>query len=165
MGFEHAAEFRRALEDGDVAVLRRAWSDFFSHLPQPKTDAEAEIVMHHARTQAVSVAFAKRAYSHRWLTERGLPSGLPDDLRPKAERMYPRVVDAVGISVNARSPLFAPLIAPIHDAMVDAVADAYADNKRDPAFVKARMVAAREGAITHLMGKNFSKLLKSQQGG
>lgn len=101
---EAAPHLRQALEDGDCDVLAKLWRHIAPHLPGPKTRAEIEIVLHSARTQAGSVTFRKRAYSHRWLMERGLPSHLPDDLRPKAERIYPRIVEGVGIAVKARDP-------------------------------------------------------------
>lgn len=147
-----ASEFRRALEDGDIAALRGLWAVAAPHLPQPKSDAEAEIVMHRARTEAASVSLAARAWSHRWLVERQLPSGLPDALRPKAEQLCPIVAEGVGISVRARSPIFAPAAAEMQRAMEGAVADAYADGRRDPAFVRARMAEARERTAKALFG-------------
>jgi hypothetical protein len=58
--------------------------------------------------KAETVSFKARAWSHRWLTERALPSGLPDRLKPSAERVYSRVVEGVGISVNCRNPVLKP---------------------------------------------------------
>jgi hypothetical protein len=74
-----------------------------------ESDAEALVTLHHARTQAESIALKLRAWSHRWLLEHGYPSGLPDHLKPSAERIYPRVVEGVGISVNFRSPILQPI--------------------------------------------------------
>ena len=144
--------FRNLLEAGDGEALRAAWSEVAPHLPQPKTPAQAETMMHHARTQAESVSFAKRAYSHRWLTERGLPSGLPDGMKPKAERLYPRVVDAVGISCSAKNPMLAPAMNLIRSAMEAAVMECYADGDTEPSLVKARMMAARQGEMRRLFG-------------
>lgn len=149
-GFGHSDEFRQALEDGDVVLLRRAWGELAPHLPQPISDRDAEIVMHHARTQAISIAFAKRAYSHCWLTERCLPSGLPDDLKPKAERMCPRVVSAVGVAARSNIEGLAQLL---QKAMTDAVSECYADGKIAPAFVKARIHGARQRALKSLLGR------------
>lgn len=148
------AQFAQLLADGDVAALRRAWRQVAPHLPQPATDAEAEIVMHHARTQARSVPMRRRAWSHRWLLERGYPSGLPDILRVRAERLYPRIVEAVGISVNAHSSLLAPIVAPVRRAMEHAVLEVYADHgpHPDPNVVRARMQEARAHEVKKLLG-------------
>lgn len=141
---KHSAEMRRCLEDGDVQGVRKLWAHLSPHLPQPVSDLDALKVMHMARTHAASVKFRLRAYSHHWLTEHGLPSGLPDHLRPRAERMYPRIVDAVGIAVKSRLP---DLRLELETAMSAAVMEAYADNRKDPSFVKARMMEARERVL------------------
>lgn len=154
--------FRQALEDGDVALLRKIWAHAAPHLPGPKNDAEAEIAMHNARTQAESVSFEKRAYSHAWLTERALPSALPDSLKPSAERLYPRVVEGVLIGVEARNPLLKPAAVSIRKAMEAVVADAYAEGRTSPAFVKARMAAARADETRRLFGR--SVLMKGVPG-
>lgn len=140
-------DFRAALEAGDVRQCRRMWSAFMPHLPQPEN---AEAAMHMARTAAATVSLKARAWSHRWLTERGLPSQLPDKLKPSAERLYPRVVEGVGISVNARSEWLKPAMVEIRHAMEDAVADCYANGDRDPLIVRPRMFEAREGALKQL---------------
>ncbi len=136
-------EFRRCLVDLDVAAFRKILAAINPGERQPKDDAEALIVLHHARTQAQSVQFNLRAYSHRWLCERDLPSGLPDELKPRAERIYPQIVEAVGVSVKAMSEAGIPLAKAIERAMSDAVEDAYAGGNRNPDFVKARMDEAR----------------------
>lgn len=127
----------------DVAAVRALWPVINPGGYGPKTDEDALTVLHYARTQANSLTFGMRAYSHKWLGERGLPSGLPDELRPRAERFYPQTVEAVGISVKSLSEAGKPLAAAIERAMADAVEDAYADGKRDTLFVKARMEEAR----------------------
>lgn len=146
-------DFRQALEAGDVRRLRRMWSSFMPHLPQPENAEQAEITMHHARTVAVSISFRARAYSHRWLAERSLPSGLPDNLRPKAERLYPVIAEGVGISVNTRNPYLKPAMVEVRQAMEAAVEEAYADGRRDPAFVTSRMNLARERTMRALFGR------------
>lgn len=145
-------EFGRLLDDGDVDGLCAAWAQVAPHLPQPTTRAQAEIIMHRARTEAASVMFAKRAWSHRWLTERGLPSGLPDTLKPRAERMYPRVVDAVGIACKTRSAALAPAAVLIRGAMETAVQHCYADGRTEPGFVRAQMMQARQAETQRLFG-------------
>lgn len=143
---DHAAEFRRCLTDCDVSGMRALWAHVSPHLAQPGSDAEALATIHRARTETKSIPLRLRAYSHRWLTERGIPSGLPDIFKPTAERMYPRVVDAVGIGVrNDRRHL--PLTSAIVSAMSDAVAECYADGRKEPEFVKMRMGEARERVL------------------
>jgi hypothetical protein len=140
----HAAEFRRCLDDCDVVALRQLWAHCFPHLPQPRTDVGALIILHRARTEANSSSLKKWAYSHRWLEDNGHQSGLPDHLKPAAERIYPKIVDAVGISVRSLSRRHREEARALQSVMSDAVADAYADGRKDPVFVKARMMEARE---------------------
>lgn len=144
-------EFRQALETGDVAQLRRLHPILFPHLPKPADHASAEIQMHMARTQADWMALKKRAYSHRWLTERNLPSQLPDSLKPSAERLYPVVQEAVLISANTNSQVLKPAMAEVQQAMSDAVLEAEADGRlSDSSFVRSRIQAARSRAIRQL---------------
>jgi hypothetical protein len=145
-----ADEFRQALERGDVKHLRRIWSRVAPHLPQPASDEEAEIAMHQARTAARSVQFKHRAWSHRWLAERCHRSCLPDDLKPKAERLYPVVVSGVGIAVKSNFP---EVVAEVRGAMSDAVEEAFADGRTEPEFVRARMQEARTRAKLALFGR------------
>lgn len=145
------AEFRRALEDGDVATLRRIWGGLSPHLPQP-TQEQAEASMHAARTQAESVSVAKRCYSHRWLEERNLPSQLPDRLKPEADRLYPRIADSVGISVNFGSEWMRPAAEIVQGVMEHSVLDSFADGTKDPVIVKARMLDAKAREMKGLFG-------------
>lgn len=95
-----------------------------------------------ARTAAGSIALQLRAYSHRWLLDNGYPSQLSDDLKPRAERLYPKVEGVVGISVNSKYPAVQRAI---EGAMQNAVIETYADGHRDePEVVRARMMEARE---------------------
>lgn len=145
-------EFRAALERGDLAHVRRIWRHVAPNMPQPETDDDAAIAMHRTRTEAETISFKARAYSHRWLEERAFPSGLPDNLKPKAERIYPRTVGAVGISINTSSPYLRPAAIEVRHAMESAVEDAYADGRTDPAFVSQRMEEARAKAWKQLVG-------------
>jgi hypothetical protein len=149
----HSAEFRRCLEALDVAAMRKLWRRVSPHLAQPKDDAEALATIHHARTQSESIGLKLRAWSHRWLLERGYPSGLPDHMKPAAERLYPRVVESVGISVNFSSPILQPIAAEVRGAMEHAVQDAYASKRTEPAFLRARMQEARETTMRKLVGR------------
>lgn len=108
--------------------------------------------MHRARTETASISFRARAYSHAWLMERRMPSGLPDALKPAAERLHPRIATGVGVVVKASSPFMRPAALEVQKAMVDAIENAYADGNEDPTFVKARMIEARHGVEKQLFG-------------
>lgn len=138
-------EFRQLLEDGDVDGLWRAWGRVAPHLPQPKSRDEAEITMHIARTAAASIPEAARQYSHRWLTERNLPSQLPGG-------MLPRIVEAVGISVNFHSSYLKPAATEIRTAMETAVLDRFAMGDNNPLVVQAAMAEARDRTMRALFG-------------
>ena len=129
--------------DLDVVGAAKLWFRIAPNAPQPKSNHDVLATLHHARTRAQSIPDELRCYSHAWLAERNLPSGLPDHLKPKADRLYPRVVRAVGISVNALSPQNEPLARAIEKAMSDAVLECIADGVTDSDVVKARMDAAR----------------------
>src|SRR5262245_24049227 len=97
---KHSAHLRQCLEMLDVAAVRKLWTELPPFLPLLDSDEVVLKTMHVARTASEAMRFSYRAYSHAWLTERGLPSLLPDELKPKAERMYPRIVEGVGIAVK-----------------------------------------------------------------
>lgn len=145
--------FRGALEQCDVALVRKMWSHIAPNMPQPQTDHDALVQIHYARTLAVAIKFRLRAYSHCWLSERGLPSGMPDWLKPRAQRMYPVVVSSVGIAVRGNSEVGRRIAPIIQRAMSDAVNDAYAEGRQEPSFVKARMMEARQTTIGKLLGR------------
>lgn len=132
-------DFRRCLVECDIAGIRRLWAHVSPHLPQPGSDHEALATIHRARTEAASITLRLRAYSHRWLVDHGYPSGLPDELKPKAERLYPRVAEGVGIAA-LRSQPHTPIVQAV---MRDAVMECYADGKTEPGFVRERMMEAR----------------------
>ena len=149
-----AAAFRAALEAGDFRQLRRISEKAEPHLPK-LTDGQAEVVMHDARTRTKSVALAKRLWSHRWLSERGHQSGLPDRLRPSADQVCPRIASAVGIAVKTTSAIIAPAAEAIRHEMELAVKEADADGRlEDSAFVHARILEARQRALRQLLGIN-----------
>lgn len=143
--------FRQCLEEMDVAGIRELWRQRAPHLHQPASDHEAEATLHRARTECWVLSLKQRAYSHRWLEDRGYPSGLPDDLKPKAERIYPRVVEGVGISVHIGSHVLRPAIPIIRGAMEEVVEDEYA-GKVQVDRLKGRMREAREKAVRKLFG-------------
>jgi hypothetical protein len=150
---DRAAAFLQCMLELDVAGVRRLHAQFMPHLPAPASDAEALGTLHHARTQSPAMPLKARAWSHRWLLDHGLSSGLPDELKPKAERLYPRVVEAVGISCNARSELMRPIVGLVQGAMENAVAEAFADGRTDTPFVRARMAEARAKTVKQLIGR------------
>ena len=141
-----SAAFRQLLEDGDVDGIMRRLAMTASHLPQPKNREQAEIMMHVARTAAETITLPKRRYSDQWLRERGLPSKLPDDLKPT-------IAEAVGISVNFRSKFLAPAALEIRGAMEHAVEDCYANGDTDVATVRQQMSKARDKTMKALFGR------------
>lgn len=146
-----SSEMRRCLEELDIPGVRRLWAHMAPHLEQSATDAETLICLHRARTEAESIPLEARAYSHRWLLDNGYPSGLPDHLKPKAERLYPRVSVAVGIAVKMMNPELKVAGVEIRRAMEGAVLEAEADGKlNDSGFVKLRMLEARAKARKQL---------------
>lgn len=139
--------FRGALAAGDVGRCMVLWAGAFPEMPQPRNKAEAEIMMHMARTNAASVSLEKRLYSHSWLTERGYRSQLPDDLLP--EPRGPLIVPAVGISVNTSSkrPDRKEEAKFIESVMAEAAADAMLSGVTDPKRVSRIMWQARDKAV------------------
>ena len=146
--------FRNLLEAGDVDGLRAHWAAAMPNMPQPETREAAEIVMHHARTQAESLPLQARAWSHRWLCERDLPSGLPDRLKPSAEQICPVVKTSVFLSINSRSPWMKPACDEVRKAMECAVEEIYADGRQeDAALLRSRMNEARDKTYKALFGR------------
>lgn len=142
----------RCLSEIDISGIRRLWRHVSPNIP-PMDDQKTLVAIHMARTQTASLSISLRAYSHRWLCDRDFQSHLPDDLKPKAERIYPKIVQGVGISVNFTSPILKPAGKIIERAMADAVEDAYSQNKRDPEFIRFVMSEARQRTIVQLFGK------------
>jgi hypothetical protein len=148
-----AGEMQHCMVSLDVERARQVWGIIFPHLPPINSDEEMLATLHMARTQSVSINDKLRFYSHRWLSERGHPSQLPDELRPSAERMYPRRQSAVGISVNVQSELFRPVAKHVRGAMEDAVLEIYADGRsEDIDLIKKRMLEARQKVTRKLLG-------------
>lgn len=151
----HSAEFRRCLEECDAAAVRKLWQHMAPHLHQPESDHEALATIHRARTEMASMRFRLRAYSHRWLIDNGYPSALPDEFKPRAERLYPQIAEGVGIAVRAMSELMRPAVKVIQGAMTDAVSEAYADGRTDAGYVKGRIMAARQETVRSLFGRLY----------
>lgn len=144
------SHFGALLEAGDLEGLIEFWRRAPEHL-RPGSRLEAEIMMHHIRTGSRAVRMRCRAWSHRWLVERSLPSGLPDILRPRAERLYPVAVGGVLIASAKRTPITLPL----RQVMEVVVLEDYADaGRRDPKpdVVRAHMLEARARERRKLLG-------------
>jgi len=143
----------RCLEDCDVPVFRKIWAHNFSHLPAPTTDMDCLISIHIARTQTKRLKKSLRFYSHRWLTDQGLPSQLPDNLKPAAEQERPRAVQAVGISLNTTNEILKPVINIIRGSMEDAVMECAAEGELgDTKLVSDRMLEARIKTTKQIVG-------------
>lgn len=119
---------RQIIETGDAQGL-------LARFPNLGTDREALITLHLARTKLDTIPLKLRLYSDAWLKDRGLPSMLPEELRP------PVIADVVGISVNSKYPFVQKAI---HGVMSNAVLDCCANGDWGDALVKRQMMAARE---------------------
>lgn len=145
--------FRQALEDLDIPLVRKLWAHVMPNMPQPDTERKALHAAHYART-LMPIEFTLRAYSHSWLLDNGFPSGLPDELRPRAQRIYPVAVGVVGIACIGTSEIGRAVAPQIQKAMSNAVLEAYADgHAKQPHIVKARMMEGRRYAVQKLLGK------------
>lgn len=113
------------------------------------------MALHGARTAAESMPLKLRAYSHRWLIERGYPSQLPDKLKPKAEQMFPKVAEGVGIACKTNNKYLKPAMPIIQKAMGDAVEDCFANGDRDPKLVKSQMMLAKDREFKALFGRKI----------
>ena len=154
---DYSAQFRSCLETLDVVGIRRLWAHVSPHLPAPASDAEALVTLHAARTMAESIPFKMRAYSHRWLTDNGYSSQLPDHLKPAAEREYPKIASAVGVSVNSSMEEMRPVAKFIESEISAAIAESYEDGVVDPELVRSRMKEARDGAVRYAFGRFSSR--------
>lgn len=146
----HADAMRQCLESHpiDIARIRRLWKHVAPHLPQEMTDDEAMASAHYARTAADTVALKFRAYSHAWLRDLGLPSALPDNLKPAAERAYPRIVSAVGVGfMRPDSAAAREGQKFVQRAMVEVIENVAADGKlEDTDYLLPRLLEARRRA-------------------
>lgn len=115
------------------------WAHVAPNMPKPANEDDALICIHIARTATERLPFRFRAYSHSWLTERNLRSLLPDELKPRAERMYPRIVSAVGICVATFGNKKTDYHHYVSTQLCNLVADLYSDGIEEPGIIKARM--------------------------
>jgi hypothetical protein len=166
LAVKHHQTFKRALQDGDAAVLWGIWAEVMPHLPKPRTLEKATEVMHAARTASDCISDRGRCYSHAWLLDHGLPSQLPERLKAKAEQFYPRQVQAVGLSVNFSRTLrrlFPGLDHEVRTAMNGAVEDLAADGADldDKPVVQGLMFERRDRTLKGLLGT--TSLLHAQK--
>lgn len=152
MSKNHSAEFKRCMDTLDVAQARRLWRHVCPHLPQPSTDKAMLAQLHMARTMSPLMTRAQRFYSHRYLLDHGMPSGLPDEMKPLYERLYPRVETGVGLALHG-SGWFKPAIPLVGKAMTDSIQDTLADGVKDPVIIRERMLDAGEKEKRALFGR------------
>ena len=151
-----SASFRSALCDGDIHRTRFLWAHISPDMPQPENDAEAEVIMHQARTAAESVPIQKRIYSHAFLEERGLPSQLPDGMKPPRDRKGPPVIFSaalIGVGTLSSSAGRREEAKAMERAMADAVGDMITSGITDRERIAKRMWEARDAFITRRMRK------------
>lgn len=153
---KHSAEFLRCMAELDVPQARRLFAVVMPHLPQPASDDAMLVQLHMARTQCPALSDRARFYSYRWLSDRGLPDQLPDHMRPAAERMFPKITDAVGIACGASSELLRPVALEMRGAMSDVVLEHYADGEKNPDIIRPRMLEARR-KVQKAVGLLWSK--------
>lgn len=153
----YGAAFRRCLEEVDVAGMRKLHAHVMPHLPAG-SDKDILVSIHHARTQAESMPLKARAWSHRWLLDHGYPSGLPDHLKPSAEREYPRITEATGFTMRFGSPLMREILSPIVPLVSKAVEEVILDEysgavvRRDHDRIRGRVLDAKAKAVRQLVG-------------
>jgi len=132
------------IRDCNAELAMRLWKQERPHAPQPENLYQAKIMLHYCRTQMADMPRRLRFYSHCWLLDHAVPSALPDDLKPKAERMYPRKVNAVGIASGTGPGSKGAFNLAVQKVMSDAVLETYADgHENQPHIVKARMMEKR----------------------
>lgn len=151
----YAAAVRRCLDELDVNGMRKLHARMYPHLPSPGDNKLVLATMHRARTQRRDMPLRARAYSHTWLLAHGYPSGLPDMLKPKAERIYPRKVGATGFAPSFSSPILKPIKTHVEHDVGVVILDAYATDKVDRIDhrkLRSEMLAETARSIRRLVG-------------
>lgn len=142
---EHSDVMLDCIRDLDAVMAMRLWKHARPNAPQPDNVYQATAMLHYARTQIEIMPENLRFYSHCWLRDQKIPSGLPDRLKPKAERMYPQMVGAVGIASGKGPGIKTAFNHAVEKVMSDAVLEVQADgHKLDAPIVKKRMMEMRE---------------------
>lgn len=145
------SEFRAALRDRDIPLLIKASAVLFPDAPVP-TEAEALVQMHVARTMQGWMTIEERSYSHFWLLEQGLPSMLPPELLPKADRYRPEAKSAVGIVYATGKEWLKPAAPIIGMAMAKAVSDNAELIETDPELLRDKIAFAKSDEFQRLFG-------------
>jgi hypothetical protein len=145
-------EFLDLLRQGDVDGIIRVWRMIAPDQPQPESREAAEAAMHLARTQTEGLEFVYRGVSHMWLTERGLPSMLPDHLRPSLDRVEQRIEARTGVAVMASSEYMKPVAKEVEKAMAAAAGECHGNGTDDPEIIRAQMEQAKSRTLRQMLG-------------
>jgi hypothetical protein len=158
----HHAEMQRCILELDAVAVQKLWRHIAPHMSQPQSDEEALAGLHMARTGLAAAPFPARAYSHSWLMERGLPSQLPDRLKPRAERLYPWIVTAAAFSINFRSKFLRPIESLVTGAISKRMCELWAEHKKAPdaQLVLKEICDTKNATIKKLVGAIASKVDK-----
>lgn len=136
---------RQCLIELDARRARTIWHVIAPHLPRCDSDADMLTTLHVMRTAESHLTrwFPRhlRFYSHRWLLDQGLPSLLPDHLKPSAERMYPKKMRVLGYAPAGAAGEEA--CAMIGAAMFTKFAELEADGTTDKARAEPEIQRAR----------------------
>lgn len=151
------ADFQRALRERDVPLLRRASAALFPEFPLPESEEEAIAQMHIARTMQSWMTLEERAYSHHWLVDRGLPTMLPPELRPGADRYRPEISKSVGVSHATGKEWLKDASPLIVQAMTRTVENNQDLIDKDPELLKDKILYARSDEFRRLFGVSTSK--------
>jgi hypothetical protein len=141
---KHSADMLRCIRDLDHETAKALWKQVRPNSTQPENDYQAILMLHYARASLWNMPEHLRLYSHCWLRDEGVPSPLPDKLKPKAERMYPVGFRAVGVASIKTGGEKTAFNYAVQKVMSDAVLEAYADGHiNQPHIVKARILEKR----------------------
>lgn len=141
---EYSDNMLQCIREIDHELAMKLWKHIRPRDPQPENDLQAVIMLHYARTKIASMPEGLRLYSHCFLRDYGIPSALPDHLRPKAERLYPVGTRSVGVSSGKAGGGKTVFNLAVQKVMSDAVLETYADGHIDnPQKIKARILEMR----------------------
>jgi hypothetical protein len=141
---EYSDNMLRCIRDIDHELAMKLWKHARPAAAQPENELQAIIMLHYARTKISSMPEKLRLYSHCFLRDYNMPSALPDHLKPKAERMYPVGIRAVGTASGKFGGGKTAFNYAIEKVMSDAVLEVQADG-HDLAspVMKARILEKR----------------------
>lgn len=141
---------RQCMLDLDARRARTIWRVIAPHLPPCDSDADMLITLHVMRTEDSHLTqwFPEklRFYSHRWLLDKGLPSKLPDRLKPRADRLCPKKVRVLGYAPAgaAGEEACATIGAAMFEKFQELEADGTTDKTRaEPEIQRARFKERR----------------------